>query len=1604
MKLKIGVSGTGDARYDVTLSCDVTTTVSDAARALIRSGIFAGSNLEEFAALRKGHVTLLGSAGGRERLLDPAAPIGSSGLQSGWQVTVVNEFGSHAPRAIPAVGTVEIMSGPQEGAVYSLVPGANTIGRDPQSRVLLDDRSVSRRHAVIVADGILALYDLGSANGVEAHGQRYDALRLDHPTEVTLGSVALRIVPGVQAGHPTAASTLSELDHRHPHTRAPRVDPSFPRSKRELPQPPRQASPNRIPLLAILAPMMMGGAMYFVTRSPMSLMMIAFSPLMMIGSWVDNLTSGRRKQKRERRAFEETLAREREELAALRQQEIETRAAETPSLTEVAEAMRSRGRALWARRPEHRGFLELRFGEGTLPSRTEVVLPQRGDAAGAEWDALREIEAEFETVAPVPVLEHLDRCGSIGVAGDPDLADGLTRSLILQLVGLHSPAELVITAFTGGADGGRDWEWLKWLPHVDPVTSPIATWQLADQEQAATRLLIALEGVLEQRREGANRTVRSRLRPDPAAEDGAEPVAKLPPVPAVIVLVCENGMSEAHRSRLIALAEDGPDVGLHLIWVADEISDVPAACRTFVEVGPEAPFSHDAQSEPTPAREQSDPVPGRVGFVRRGRTVPLSRVEYAEATLAASLARSLAPVDDTAARALDESDLPRSVNLREVHGVDLLGGAAPVLQSWHAAGSLVSAWRLGEEREPIRLAAVVGQGAESLAEIDLRMHGPHALVGGTTGAGKSEFLQSWIMSLATGVSPERLAFLLVDYKGGAAFAECVDLPHTVGLVTDLSPHLVRRALTSLRAELRYREELLAEHGAKDLLAMERRSDPAAPPALLIVIDEFAALAGEVPEFVDGVIDIAQRGRSLGLHLIMATQRPAGVIKDNLRANTNLRIALRMADEADSTDVIGVKDAAFFDAETPGRGAIKIGPGRIEHFQTGYLGARTSGEVPTSRLEVRTLGFVEGEAWAIPDETPVTFAPRRGDGPRIPRDIERLRDAIVAAAEQGGIARPRKPWLDTLPTLISLDELRAGDRGRENIRDASEPRSRGVLIGLRDRPDAQAQDPVEIRLDEIGNLAIVGASGTGKTSALLTFASSISAAAEPDPVHLYAIDAAGGGLEPLLTMPNVGAVAPFADTELMGRVLRQLQGIVAERGTRFAAARASGIDAYRSTPGGQREPRVVLLIDGFSALRQATEMLGARDSPLQMLGEIMQTGRAVGVHVVLSADRPGALPSSIAASVQQQIMLRLASANDYAFADVPADVLEGAPPGRACFAGQDEEMQLALLSREVGLAAQSKALDLLAETLRQAALVPVPLVRNAPERVLLTDLPIESGGRPVYGIDTQSFGPVGMPLSGLGVIAGPAGSGLSTAALACATAFTRRAERQGMRAERVLLSFVPDRDGGLGGSGGGPDSGDRWDRVARGPEEIADLARELVVALGGKPPTAAPTFPGLSVAAPVGAVPGPGAAGLGDPRPAGRVPAPRELAAPRIIVVERPTEAEGTEALPMLVALAKAARRAETLVLFEFEQGGASGVWDLFGVLKQPRWGLVLQPDEGDGGSLFREGFGRVKRADFPPGRGFAVEGGRTTPVQVALVGADPAMPSQPQRELLGYPE
>ena len=272
-------------------------------------------------------------------------------------------------------------------------------------------------------------------------------------------------------------------------------------------------------------------------------------------------------------------------------------------------------------------------------------------------------------------------------------------------------------------------------------------------------------------------------------------------------------------------------------------------------------------------------------------------------------ARALTPVKDVSA-SVGSSELPTRVSLFDVLDMDEVTPAA-----------IRSVWR--QRRQT--LDAPIGMAGEGPVAIDLRGDGPHALVAGTTGSGKSELLQSLVASLATTHSPRTVTFLLIDYKGGAAFHACRQLPHTVGMVTDLDGVLAERALVSLNAELRRREALLRDAGAKDLGEMERTAPSGAPPSLVIVIDEFATLASEIPAFVEGVVDIARRGRSLGVHLVLATQRPAGVVTEHVRANTNLRIALRVASTTESDDVVGAPDAARIPRTIPGRALMRTGP-------------------------------------------------------------------------------------------------------------------------------------------------------------------------------------------------------------------------------------------------------------------------------------------------------------------------------------------------------------------------------------------------------------------------------------------------------------------------------------------------------------------------------------------------------------------------------------------------------------------------------------------------------------------------------------------------------
>ncbi|MDH3303520.1 MAG: FtsK/SpoIIIE domain-containing protein, partial [Acidimicrobiia bacterium] len=636
--------------------------------------------------------------------------------------------------------------------------------------------------------------------------------------------------------------------------------------------------------------------------------------------------------------------------------------------------------------------------------------------------------------------------------------------------------------------------------------------------------------------------------------------------------------------------------------------------------------------------------------------------------------------------------------------------------------------------------------------------GPHGLVAGTTGSGKSELLQTMIADLAARHSPVDLNVILIDYKGGSAFRACERLPHTVGFVTDLDDHLAARALVSLRAELRHRERELADMGVSDLAAMRSRfrhsvNADVVLPSLVIVIDEFAALRSEVPDFVDGLVDVAQRGRSMGVHMVLATQKPGGVVTPQIDANTNIRVALRVASAADSRDLIGVTDAAHIATDRPGRALLKIGGGgEVTEFQSAYVGGWSSPGGPVERvsgLATFPYGIGPGRLRAVDvrrsDDAVVEPKPAETR-----TDLERIVDAAVLAWNRSsGGRRLRRPWLPPLPALVPFEAL-----GLFRPDSESEAPDGALLpaIGLADLPRAQTQEPFRLDLDKAGHVAIYGSPGSGKTSLLQTIACSLSMAT--DPVVIYGIEF-GSGLGVIDGLPTVADIVSGGDLERLQLLMVMLEGEVSDR---LQPSDSLGSSSPAMVGGTERRPRIVVLIDGFGPFWDALESFDF-GRQADRFARLLSQAPSAGVHVVMTADQRSAVPYNCLGSIGLRLLQRLVSPDEYRSLGLtkPPDP-ESMMPGRTLVVG-GPEVQAALVD-DVGLARA-------AEVLRGRGVS----AAGSPVRALSDVVGIEEIARPVslssvaVGLD-PAHGEVTVDLvdQPTFLIAGATGSGRSTALL------------------------------------------------------------------------------------------------------------------------------------------------------------------------------------------------------------------------------------------------
>ena len=716
------------------------------------------------------------------------------------------------------------------------------------------------------------------------------------------------------------------------------------------------------------------------------------------------------------------------------------------------------------------------------------------------------------------------------------------------------------------------------------------------------------------------------------------------------VVVTDDPMSFTSRTgplrRFLATS------GASAIVVVGLDDTVPAVCRRVLSIG--------------------STTASWVGDVPDGDAA--ERIAVAGLTVASAgrLARRLACLVDPEDADSVDAALPESLTFSRLVGG--LPDPEGIARRWSSAG---------DDPAP---RARLGRSGDGVVDVDLVRDGPHGLVAGTTGSGKSELLRSLVLGLAVESSPRDLTFVLVDYKGGSTFDACARLPHTVGVVTDLDDGLAERALVSLGAELHRRERLLRSVGASDLADYRSRPDRDPIARLVVVIDEFAALAAELPDFLAALVGIAQRGRSLGIHLLLATQRPSGVVDDDIRANTNLRLALRLHDRADAVDVVGDPTPAQFPRGRPGRAALRLGPDELVVFQSAW----SSGPVvPDAERGVRVRrdhDVVDPDV----DDSEIgdavagdTVAGDRPDGLDT-TEIAAVVDAVVAATELAGLPAAHRPWTDPLPhpllaadiTAVDTDTTRTadahtdtGDTGTAN----TDSDDRTTAVGVVDDPEHQCRRPLRWTPAD-GNLALVGSLGAGTSSTLVALATSICRTAGPADAHLYVVDARGdGGLEALAPIAHCGGVVAVGDDERMHRLFRRLVDEIDRRRSSGGPGGMEGTPSPTSTETPDRR-HVVLMIDGWSSLRaslQAVERADLHDAVRRVLAD----GPAVGVVTVLTDDSTS--PSSASLPVGDRWVFHL---DDPAIArglGIRTAPVRAGRPGRLRIASTGLEAQVAL---------------------------------------------------------------------------------------------------------------------------------------------------------------------------------------------------------------------------------------------------------------------------------------------------------------------------------------
>ena len=1031
--------------------------------------------------------------------------------------------------------------------------------------------------------------------------------------------------------------------------------------------------------------------------------MFGISILGMMGMMMLNQTGpGKKEMIEARRQYMRRLAQQRAQIrATIRQQReaIHYRHPEPDALWSTVT-----GGRLWERRRADADFSVVRIGIGALEVATPLIPPQTRPVDELEplcAMALRKFVATYSVVPDLPVAIALRDFSHVYLRGSERAVRDLTRALLAQMSAFHSPDDLLIGLCV--PDMQRpNWEWAKWLPHAQHPAKLDAVGPVRLFAPAVNALEAMLDDVL------ANRP-----RFEPA-------MANSIPGPHVVVVI--DGGSTTGSDHLMT---DGGVAGVTILDLSNPPPRLLDDTSVVLDVADDGTISGTTMD----------------GLIQVGTA---DRLDVAQAEV---LARELSPLRLSAASYADQ---PAGVTF-DLGLAELLGLGSPY------DFDLDHAWASRPNRDRLRVPLGVGPDGRPI-EIDLKESaqdgmGPHGLLVGATGSGKSELLRTLVLALAITHSSEILNFVLVDFKGGATFTTLDRLPHTSAVITNLADELslVDRMLGAIQGELMRRQELLRRAGnyasQRDYERARAAGVPLVPlPSLLLIVDEFSELLTARPDFIDMFVQIGRVGRSLGVHLLLASQRLEEGRLRGLETHLSYRIGLRTFSSMDSRAVLGVPDAYEL-PRAPGHGYLRTGTEGMIRFKAAYV----SGVV----RQDGSGASVGGRATDPVREYPTYYVASPRDDKPVAEEAEpeedvavgeTLLDVLVNRMEGQG-PPAHQVWLPPLAEPPTLGQLMAPivqspERGL-SAPDLDPQRALHGLVGIIDKPFEQLREPMWLDLSGSGgNLVVVGGPQSGKSNFLRTLLGSLALQHTPREVQFYCLDFGGGGLTAMADLPHTGGVAARRDVDKVRRTIAEMHGLMQAREGLFAAHGVEGIAAYRRA---KRQGRftedpfgdVFLVIDGWSALRSEFEDL----EPL--VNELANRGLGYGIHLLAATNRWMDVRAVVRDMFGTKIELRLGEPSDSVINRRAAVNVPEQTPGRGLT--PDGFHFLAGLPRIDAEQRVDDLSDAVAEFVKLAQTYwtnpPAPAVRLLPAELPYAALPAPQGGKLPIGIAESDLQPV-----------------------------------------------------------------------------------------------------------------------------------------------------------------------------------------------------------------------------------------------------------------------